>query len=184
MCIRDRVVRHYYRKSVKTVVDICIPLLCPHTLSLLTKAIGLHQQTAIQILMYNKIQKYFDEQTSTMSPALTDSSFSFLPSRLIFATKILSNTTNSLLYRQIQIWMIRIRTPIFVIFINDWRAAISSKILKFADDTKILREVKNSADCSTFQSDVDKQVSWPYIWPMEFIVKKCKVMHVGRQYLR
>jgi len=41
-----------------------------------------------------------------------------------------------------------IRTSLFLIFINNLDEDINSHILKFADDTKIFKEVRNSADCS------------------------------------
>ena len=69
---------------------------------------------------------------------------------------------------------------LFLIFMNDLEDEISS-ILKFADDTKIFRELKDNMDCSRLQSDLDKLVSWSQKWQMEFNVKKCKVMHVGGQ---
>jgi len=58
---------------------------------------------------------------------------------------------------------------------------INSHILKFADDTKIFKEVRNSADCSQLQADLDKLVLWAQKWQIEFNVDKCKVMHVGNR---
>ena len=66
-----------------------------------------------------------------------------------------------------------------MIFINDLDEDIDSNILKFADDTKIFREIRNSTDCSQLQADLDKFVLWSQKWQMEFNVDKCKVMHVG-----
>jgi len=72
---------------------------------------------------------------------------------------------------------------LFLIFMNDFEDEISSNVLKFADDTKIFRELKYNMDCSRLQSDLDKLVSWSQKWQMEFNVKKCKVMHVGGEYV-
>ena len=66
-----------------------------------------------------------------------------------------------------------------MIFINDLDEDINSHILKFADDTKLLKEVRNSADSSQLQADLDKLVLWAQKWQMEFNVDKCKVVHVG-----
>ena len=66
-----------------------------------------------------------------------------------------------------------------LIFINDLDEEINSHISKFADDIKIFKEVRNSADCSQLQPDLDKLVLWAQKWQMEFNVDKCKVMHVG-----
>jgi len=41
-----------------------------------------------------------------------------------------------------------VRTSVVLDFINDLDEDIKSHILKFADDTKIFKEVRNSADCS------------------------------------
>jgi len=53
--------------------------------------------------------------------------------------------------------------------------------LKFADDTEVVQELRDEADCSTLQSNLDKLVTWAEKWQMDFNVKKCKVMHVGKQ---
>jgi len=58
---------------------------------------------------------------------------------------------------------------------------INSHILEFAHDTKIFKEVRNSADCSHLQADLDKLVLWAQKWQMEFNVDKCKVMHDARK---
>ena len=67
----------------------------------------------------------------------------------------------------------------FLIFINDLDENINSHILKFADYTKIFKEVRNSADCSQLQADLDKLVLWAQKCQIEFNVDKCNVMHVG-----
>jgi len=64
---------------------------------------------------------------------------------------------------------------LFLILINNLDEDINSHILKFADDTKIFKEVRNSADCSQLQADLDKLVLWAQKWQMEFNVDKCKL---------
>ena len=66
-----------------------------------------------------------------------------------------------------------------MIFINDLDEDINGHILKFVGDTKIFKEIRNSADCSQLQADLDKLVLWAQKWQMEFNVDKCKVVHVG-----
>ena len=43
---------------------------------------------------------------------------------------------------------------------------ISSKVLKFADDTKVFRKVTNDTDKQSLQDDLDKLVKWSEKWQM------------------
>ena len=45
---------------------------------------------------------------------------------------------------------------LFLIYINDLEDDISSKALKFADDTKVFRKVTNDTDKQSLQDDLDK----------------------------
>ena len=47
---------------------------------------------------------------------------------------------------------------VFNICINDLEDDISSKVLKFADDTKVFRKVTNNTDKQSLQDDLDKLV--------------------------
>jgi len=68
---------------------------------------------------------------------------------------------------------------LFVVYINDIDDSVNSKILKFADDTKIYNKV-NSADCiNNLQNDLSKLISWSEEWQMLFNFDKCKIMHLG-----
>ena len=51
----------------------------------------------------------------------------------------------------------------------------------FADDSKLARLVANEDDAKKLQADIDHFSAWANVWGMEFNVKKCKVMHVGRK---
>ena len=68
---------------------------------------------------------------------------------------------------------------LFLIFINDLDDGILSKLKKFADDTKLYREISCRKDCNILQEDLDKLVSWSEEWKMLFNVDKCSVMHMG-----
>jgi len=46
---------------------------------------------------------------------------------------------------------------------------------------RIFKEVRETRDCEALQRDLDNVVMWAQKWQMSFNVKKCKVMHVGRQ---
>ena len=52
---------------------------------------------------------------------------------------------------------------------------------KFADDTKLGNVETSLQDCKVLQDSIDKLVGWADTWGMQFNVKKCKVMHVGRR---
>ena len=67
---------------------------------------------------------------------------------------------------------------------NDLDTGLSSKILKFADDTKIFRPVKNHTDGLGLQQDLDSISNWARRWQVEFNVSKCKVMHFGKGNIR
>ena len=56
---------------------------------------------------------------------------------------------------------------------------ISSKVLKFADDTKVLRKVSNDTDKQSLQDDLDKFVKWSEKRQMLFKFGKCKCIHIG-----
>ena len=45
---------------------------------------------------------------------------------------------------------------LFLIYINDLEDDISSKVLKFADDTKVFRKVTNDTDKLSLQDDLNK----------------------------
>jgi ribonuclease P/MRP protein subunit RPP40 len=68
---------------------------------------------------------------------------------------------------------------LFLIYINDIDNGIASKILKFADDTKLYRQVGTAEDIAKLRKDLGKMVGWSKEWLMLFNVEKCKVMHIG-----
>ena len=55
---------------------------------------------------------------------------------------------------------------------------ISSKVLKFADDTKLFRKVTNDTDKQSLQDDLDKLVKWSEKWQMSLNFGKCKCIHI------
>ena len=57
---------------------------------------------------------------------------------------------------------------LFLIYINDLEDDISSKVLKFADDTKVFRKVTNDTDKQSLQDDLDKLIKWSEKWQMLF----------------
>ena len=71
---------------------------------------------------------------------------------------------------------------LFIVYNNDMDdiATLIDLLRKFADDTKCAKSVQNSADAQILQLCLDQLVEWGNKWSMEFNVKKCKVMHFGR----
>ena len=67
---------------------------------------------------------------------------------------------------------------LFLIYIIDLENDISSKVLKFAADTKVFRKVKNDTDKQSLQDDLDKFVKWSEKWQMLLSFGKCKCIHI------
>ena len=68
---------------------------------------------------------------------------------------------------------------LFLVYINDLEEGVTGKILKFADDTKLFRKVKEIGDKQNLQDDIDKLVKWCEKWKMLFNFGKCKCLHTG-----
>lgn len=68
---------------------------------------------------------------------------------------------------------------LFLIYINDIDNGIASRILKFADDTKLYRQVGTEEDIVKLRIDLERLVEWSSEWLMLFNTDKCKVMHIG-----
>ena len=68
---------------------------------------------------------------------------------------------------------------LFLMFIDDLDEGLTSRILKFADDSKIFRVVNGPEDRNALQEDLRRLGDWSETWQMRFNVKKCKVMHLG-----
>ena len=66
---------------------------------------------------------------------------------------------------------------LFVVYINDLEEWVTGKILKFADDTKLFRKVKEIGDKQKLQDDIDKCVKWSEKWQVLFNFGKC--LHTG-----
>ena len=53
---------------------------------------------------------------------------------------------------------------LFLIYINDLEEGVTSKILKFSDDTKHFRQIKRNWDKQQLQDDIDKLIMWSKQW--------------------
>jgi len=68
---------------------------------------------------------------------------------------------------------------LFVLYINDIDDSLNSKILKFADDTKLYGAVNSVAGIESLRLDMQKLVLWSTEWQMLLNIDKCKVLHLG-----
>ena len=70
---------------------------------------------------------------------------------------------------------------LFIIYINDLDLGLTSKISKFADDTKIGINADSEAAVKQLQEDLNRIGEWSQKWQMPFNLEKCKIMHVGHR---
>ena len=66
----------------------------------------------------------------------------------------------------------------FIIFIN----GIVSKLLKFADDTKLVGKVSSEDEIERLRTDLNHLYSWSIDWQMLLNTDKCKVVHSTLSY--
>ena len=72
--------------------------------------------------------------------------------------------------------------PLFVVFIDDIDdyTPLIELLIKFADDTKGLKEIESMADRNKLQATLNNLTKWAQDWGMSFNIPKCKIMHIGR----
>ncbi len=73
---------------------------------------------------------------------------------------------------------------LFVVFINDLPESIELPSKLYADDSKVMCELRKSKfldDAARLQADIDRIVGWCDQWLMKLNVGKCKVMHIGHK---
>ena len=74
-----------------------------------------------------------------------------------------------------------LRPILFLVYINDLYRDITSKVLSFADDTKVFRKTTNHADRQNLQDDLNKLNEWSDNWQMLFNLGKCKCLHTEQE---
>ena len=68
---------------------------------------------------------------------------------------------------------------LFIAAVQSMPMNVDSPILIYADDTKVFRPIKDSADTDVLQRDLDALTAWSAMWQLPFNCAKCKVMHLG-----
>ena len=68
---------------------------------------------------------------------------------------------------------------LFLMYINDIEENLNSTVLKFADDTKVLKVIDDHHCHADLQNDIKGLKKWAKLWQMQFNVDKCKMMHFG-----
>ena len=69
---------------------------------------------------------------------------------------------------------------LFLIFINDMPDGLVNLCKLFADDSKLLGSVRSNEDVLSIQSDLDALSQWAINSGMNFNIKKCKFMVIGK----
>ena len=69
---------------------------------------------------------------------------------------------------------------LFLIYINDLDTDVISRVAKFADDTKMCRDVGNDVGVHIMREDLKKMYQWSIDWQMLLNTDKCTVMHMGK----
>ena len=70
----------------------------------------------------------------------------------------------------------------FVIYINDLPDQVKNSVCKlYADDNKLISEIRNNEDCFKLQNDIDELDKWSEKWLLGFNFDKCRIMHIGKK---
>ena len=73
---------------------------------------------------------------------------------------------------------------LFLIYINDIDENLISTIGKFADDTKICKNVSSTEGVQKLREDLEKLGNWANDWQMSFNTDKCSIIHLGNKNLK
>ena len=62
------------------------------------------------------------------------------------------------------------------LYINDLPSVVTSKVILFADDCLMNRNIKNNEDQIALQNDLYLIENWGNTWGMRFNAAKCNIM--------
>ena len=68
-----------------------------------------------------------------------------------------------------------------MIFINDLPEAVEGGCKLYADDSKIIQEIKDESSAESLQRAIDSVTNWTKEWLMKLNSNKCKVMYFGNK---
>jgi hypothetical protein len=68
---------------------------------------------------------------------------------------------------------------LFIIYINDLPEQVRSRLLLYADDSKLYRAIREEQDHATLQEDISALQDWSDRWLLAFHPDKCHVMTLG-----
>jgi hypothetical protein len=68
---------------------------------------------------------------------------------------------------------------LFLVYVNDFPDEVQSTVKLFADDSKVYRSIKTTADQETLQEDMNNLMKWSETWLLDFNIAKCRRMHMG-----
>lgn len=63
---------------------------------------------------------------------------------------------------------------------TDSPEGVSSYVSMFADDVKLIKNVKTKEDCRKLQNDLNKVHEWANKWLLKFNPSRCKIMKMGK----
>ena len=71
---------------------------------------------------------------------------------------------------------------LFIIYVQDLPLWVKNSIMLFAD-TKLWTKISKREDSESLQEDLRKLAEWSKKWLLTFNPEKCKVMHIGHEFM-
>ena len=100
--------------------------------------------------------------------------FCVLPCTLLYKVVLWDHIINRVLQGSV------LGPLLFIIYNNYFYSGISSNISKFADDTKIGRQISSEQEDIVLQGELNKMHERAIKWQMDYNINKCNTIHVGK----